>query len=270
MSQAVKEAINDSRFPNPKVFAWTDSQMTLAWIKDKPRKWKFFVANRVDKIQSIIPSENWIFVRTEDNPANCASPGISADKLLNHQLWWKGPNWLRQDEQFWPSLDVAPPCNSSTDALAEVNSSAQLFLVMQHQQQDNRILDLISRQSSMYRRVRVFAYVKLFTQRLQARKKRRSSNNHSQSLPAIDHSNTYQKPKPKAVSDKKPHGNVQLKSSDNDQDYQHLQQTMKSRDQYLNNFTEKPFVTNQHENPCKESSSSRNNQDAPHLQSICY
>ena len=61
LSQAVKEAINDSRFPNPKVFAWTDSQVTLAWIKDIPRKWKTFVAKRVAKIQSIIPSENWNF-----------------------------------------------------------------------------------------------------------------------------------------------------------------------------------------------------------------
>ena len=201
--------------------------MTLAWIKDIPRKWKTFVANRVAKIQSIIPSENWKFVPTEDNPADCASQGISADKLFNHQLWWKGPNWLRQDEQFWPSLDATPLYDASTDALAEVNSSAQLSLVMQHHQQDNRILDLISRQSSMHRLVRVFAYVKLFTQRLQARINRRSSNNYSQSQLAIDHSNTYEKPKPKSVSDREQHGNVQLKCSDNDQDHQHLQHTMK-------------------------------------------
>ena len=220
--------------------------MTIAWIKDIPRT---FVANGVAKIQSIIPSENWKFVPTEDNPADCASRGISADKLLNHQLWWKGPNWLRQDEQFWPSLDVTPLYNASTDPLAEVNSSAQLSLLMQHHQEDNRILDFISRKLSMYRLVRVFAYVKLFTQRLQARIRRRSGNNHSQSQPAIDHSNTYQKPKPKAFSNKKPHGNLQLKSSDNNQDHQRLQHTMKLRDQSLNNFTEKSFVTSQQENP---------------------
>ena len=122
LSQAVKKAINDSRFPNPKVFARTDSQVSLPWIKDILRKWKTFVANRVSKIQIIIPSENWKFVPTEDNPADCASQGISADKLPNHQLWWKGPNWLRQDEQFWPSLDVTPLCYASADALGEVNS----------------------------------------------------------------------------------------------------------------------------------------------------
>ena len=210
LSQAVKKAINDSRFSNPKISAWTSSQVSLAWIKDIPRKWKTFVANRVAKTQSIIPSENWKFVPTEHNPADCASREISADRLLNHQHWWKGHNWLRQDEPFWPSLGVAPLCNASTDALAEVNSSAQLSLVTQNQQQDNRILDLISRQSSMYQLVRVFAYVKLFTQRLQARIKRTSSNNHSQSPPAIDDSTTYQKPKSKAVFDKEPHGKCLL------------------------------------------------------------
>ena len=104
LSQAVKKAINDRRFPYPKVFAWTDSQVTLAWIRDIPRKWKTFVANRVAKIQSIIPSENWKLVPTEDNLADCVSRGISAEKILNRQFCWKGPIWLRQDEQFWPSF----------------------------------------------------------------------------------------------------------------------------------------------------------------------
>ena len=62
----------------------------------------------MEDFQSIIPSENWKFVPTEDNPADCASRGNSADKLPNLQFWWKGPNWLRQDEQFGPSMDVTP------------------------------------------------------------------------------------------------------------------------------------------------------------------
>ena len=78
-------------------------------------------ANRVAKIHSIIPSENWKFLPTENNPADCASRGISADKLPHPQLWWIGPNWMRQDEQFWPSLNVSLLYDASTDVLAEVN-----------------------------------------------------------------------------------------------------------------------------------------------------
>ena len=122
---------------------------------------------------------------------------------------------------------------------------------MQLQQQDNRTLDLISRQKSMYRLVRVFAYVKFFTQRLQGRIKRRSSNNHNQSQSSIDHSITYQKPKAKAGSGNEQHGNLQLSSFDNNTltSHQHLQYSMKPRDQSLNDFRENLFVTNQQENP---------------------
>ena len=73
LSQAVKGAINGSRFLNPKDFAWTDSQVTFAWIEYVPRKWMTFVANRVAKIQSLIPSENWNFVPTAETPTDCAS-----------------------------------------------------------------------------------------------------------------------------------------------------------------------------------------------------
>ena len=52
--EAVTNAISDERFPNPKVFVWSDSTVTIAGLKDYPRKWKTFVANRVVKIQEIM------------------------------------------------------------------------------------------------------------------------------------------------------------------------------------------------------------------------
>ena len=80
--EAVKNAISDERFPNPKVFAWSDSTVTIAWLEDFPRKWKTFVANRVAKIQEIIPASSWNYVPTEENPADCASTGLSAADFI--------------------------------------------------------------------------------------------------------------------------------------------------------------------------------------------
>ena len=40
---------------NTKVYCYTDSQVTLAWIKGDPGKLQTFVGNRVSEIQSLIP-----------------------------------------------------------------------------------------------------------------------------------------------------------------------------------------------------------------------
>ena len=94
--QSIRIALDDERFPDLEVFAWTDSTITLAWIKNHPSCWKTFVANRVAKIQKSVPAENWKHVPTESNPADCASREMSPGKLQNHQLWWQGPQWLCQ------------------------------------------------------------------------------------------------------------------------------------------------------------------------------
>ena len=82
--EALTNAISNERFPTPKVFAWSDSTVTTAWLQDFPRKWKTFVANRVSKIQEIVPASCWKYVPTEDNPADCPSRGSAAADLLNH------------------------------------------------------------------------------------------------------------------------------------------------------------------------------------------
>ena len=96
--EATLAAISDKLFIIPTVFAWTDSQVTVAWLRELPRKWKTFVANRVAKFQEIPPAEKWKFVPTKDNPAGCASRGIPSSALAYHELWWNGPTWLSQLE----------------------------------------------------------------------------------------------------------------------------------------------------------------------------
>ena len=112
--EAVTNAISDERFPTPKVFAWSDSTVTIAWLQDYSRKWKTFVDNRVSKIQETIQASSCKYVPTEDNPADCSSGGLSAADLLDHKFWWNGPEWLRQPENAWPSLDILSPTGEET------------------------------------------------------------------------------------------------------------------------------------------------------------
>jgi len=62
---------------------------------------KTFVANRVAKIQHMTPPELWRHVPTTQNPADCASRGVTPKDLVNHPLW-HGPKFLIQPSDTWP------------------------------------------------------------------------------------------------------------------------------------------------------------------------
>ena len=106
---AAKNALSGTNFKINNVYGWTDSMIVEAWLSDLPRRWNCFVANRVASIQENIPPENWFHVPTDDNPADCASRGISIQELKNHKLWWNGPPWLLADQRNWPDIPLKSP-----------------------------------------------------------------------------------------------------------------------------------------------------------------
>ena len=84
------------------VHAWSDSTIVLCWLGSLPTKYKTYVANRITRATEHFPSSMWHHVPTGDNPADCASRGISAGELRDHELWWGGPHWLREEPVDMP------------------------------------------------------------------------------------------------------------------------------------------------------------------------
>jgi len=76
------------------IFVWTDSTIVLSWLNGNPRWFKTFVANRVSSIIDSVPPTQWNHVPGVENPADCASRGVSPCELLSHPLWREGPPWL--------------------------------------------------------------------------------------------------------------------------------------------------------------------------------
>jgi hypothetical protein len=64
--------------------------IVLGWIQEDQTRWKQFVAARVQQIKDVLPAANWHYVRSEDNPADCATRGITMVQLSEHRLWWEG------------------------------------------------------------------------------------------------------------------------------------------------------------------------------------
>lgn len=83
--------------------AWSDSTVVLAWIRTPTVKLKTFVANRVAKIQHMTSPDIWRHVPTTQNPADCASRGVTPKELVDHAIWWNGPVFLTQPSNTWPS-----------------------------------------------------------------------------------------------------------------------------------------------------------------------
>jgi len=87
---------------NVKVYAWSDSMVTLHWIKGHANNWKSFVCNRVIEIQEVLNPSCWSHCKGAENPADLLSRGASVEDLKKSDLWRKGPQWLKIHEHQWP------------------------------------------------------------------------------------------------------------------------------------------------------------------------
>lgn len=86
------------KLPISRIYAWSDSTVTLYWIKSSPQRWKTFVCNRISFIQEHIPTQFWHFVPSAENPADIVSRGLLPKELLQNALWWAGPPFLKTYE----------------------------------------------------------------------------------------------------------------------------------------------------------------------------
>lgn len=103
--------------------AFSDSSITLAWIRGESHRWKTFVGNRVAEIQTLVSPENWRHVVSEDNPADCASRGLTPQAIQHHPLWWQGPSWLSSPPETWCQSSVDRPHQADLDHETKVVKS---------------------------------------------------------------------------------------------------------------------------------------------------
>ncbi|XP_012285782.1 uncharacterized protein LOC105702648 [Orussus abietinus] len=132
LSKLIHQVRQALTIPFKEVFCWSDSTITLAWIKGEPHRWKTFVANRVTEIQQLSQQSNWNHVISEDNPADIISRGCDPIDLRDSELWWTGPTWLSRDSSHWPQQtqqhsEVIPELRQPHVIFAHVNQSCQLF-----------------------------------------------------------------------------------------------------------------------------------------------
>ena len=87
-------ALNEERRIDD-LFCWTDSKVSLSWIKATRQEFKVFVENRVNEIRRLVEPTKWYHVKSSDNSADI----LTRESTFNYdEKWWKPPFLSTIDE----------------------------------------------------------------------------------------------------------------------------------------------------------------------------
>lgn len=153
--------IYNPRYAIESIYAFSDSQVVLSWIHSEPYRWKTFVGNRITKIHENLSAKNWYFVDGQENPADCASRGLSPKLFLQNSTWFTGPDWLKLDHNYWP-LDKFRLADAD-EAVANERATVSYISV---EKEPHPLYDLIIKFSNYQSLLRCTVYALRFARKL--------------------------------------------------------------------------------------------------------
>ena len=103
-------------FASVEVCCWTDSFTELCWIRNS-KAWRQYVHHRVQEIRRLTGQGIWRFCPGSYNPADIPSRSCLGQELINSELWWKGPEFLRKPPELWPDMPICYQSNVADDKL---------------------------------------------------------------------------------------------------------------------------------------------------------
>ena len=122
LTNAVKEVLSPVLTINQVRF-WLDSQVAQYWTLGVDKEYKPFVQKRVREIRDLVDPEFWGYCNTKENPADIS---CKASELVNNDLCWKGPQFLKESDEIWSS-NVEFNSETEEKAEKEMKKSAKVF-----------------------------------------------------------------------------------------------------------------------------------------------
>ncbi|CAH2085266.1 unnamed protein product [Euphydryas editha] len=151
----VKEHLN---LPVIDEYYWTDSGVTLYWIK-RQLPWNTFIGNRVKEIRQYSKVDNWHHISGSHNWADIASRGCTA-KELHSLLWWEGPAWLKCDAADWPQSTLV--VDEKTANLELKKSTCNVNKTKDIEAKEDTVCNRLTRISKYTKIVRIVAWILRF------------------------------------------------------------------------------------------------------------
>ena len=99
---------------------WTDSKVVLGYISNESRRFHIFVANRVQQIRDHSSPSQWRYVKSNDNPADMSSRGVTAEEFSKSSTWINGPSFLWEKDISTYGKDITPDLNPHDPELKKV------------------------------------------------------------------------------------------------------------------------------------------------------
>ena len=101
----------------------TDAEVVLAWIRSQHRNYKQFVAHRVGEILTLTRPENWRYVPSKENLADCLTKWGKDTEPDSNGRWFDGRNsFLYSEINYWPKQKP----------IAETSEEIRAHLLLHH------------------------------------------------------------------------------------------------------------------------------------------
>lgn len=167
LAQLLKKCISALSLEFNKIILWTDSTIVLSWLSSEPKTWKVFVANRVAEIQQLTSGASWKYIKSNQNPADILSRGCKISELINFDLYWHGPDFLKEESSKWPLPKIA---SLNITDLPDYRQKTVTFL-----NKHDTEFDICEKFSSLSKLIRVVSYCRRFVKYCKLPKNQRAT-----------------------------------------------------------------------------------------------
>ncbi|XP_062713999.1 uncharacterized protein LOC115262830 [Aedes albopictus] len=177
-----------------RTFFWTDSSTVVSWVKSDTRRYRQYVAFRVNEILSLSTTEEWRWLGTKINVADEATKWGKGPNCKPDSRWIRGPAFLYDDEQDWPKDKFQVTAKDTEEELRPKYVCSHYL--------SSPIID-VSRFSKYERLLRCVAYVHRFCEKL-LRRIRKVTSEKNEDISTEDLQNRQPLPKSSSLANLPP------------------------------------------------------------------
>ena len=150
-----------------KIFSWSDSQISLAWIKSVNKEFKPFVENRLIEIRRNVDVNDWYYCRSEANPADLITRRGNSVKST---VWLNGPDFLNYPSVSWEYDDVTTDVDFTKEFAN--NTAAVLVTTEDYSQMIGNVISIL-KFNDYLKLLRVTGFVLRFVNNLKSKRNNR-------------------------------------------------------------------------------------------------